>query len=275
MKKCILLLTLAIASSAACAQGSDGSNSAAADALGPGEVAFVNDQRIPESIFRLFTISNFQVNPDDLNADDRKQIVNRLAAIFLMAKEAERNGLDTERRIAAELELQRLQTLARFMADRYAQENPATQEELQALYEANLPRLSSPQYKVRHILVATKDEADDLIKKLDDGGDFAKLASQNSIDSSASEGGELGWISADQVDQKFWAAVTTTEPGNYFADPVQTQYGWHVIEVEDMQERDPPSLADARDEVENAVEAQKVNAYINSLLNDADVRIVE
>lgn len=275
MKVSIFLILLTLTSSAACAQGSDNSKSAGADALGPGEVAFVDGERIPESVYRLFTMATLQANADDLSADDREQVVKRLAAIYLMATEAERNGLDTERRNAAELELQRLQSLARMMADRYAQEHPATEKELRDLYEANLPRLRQPQYKTRHILVATKEEADDLIEKLDDGADFAKLARQNSIDSSASEGGDLGWISADAVDSAFSAAMQATKPGEYYPEPIQTQYGWHVIEVDDMKEQEPPTLDDARDEVNSAVEAQKVNDYINSLLENAELKIVE
>ena len=274
MKAITSAILLSIVSISAYGQGAASGSAAASDPLGPGEVAFVGEDRIPESIFRLFTLASLQTDAENLTPEARTQVIDRLVIIELLAQEAEKRGLPRERRVAAELELQRLQTLARNMTNRYTDENPATEAELRDLYQASLPQLQQTQYKTRHILVESEDEARDVLEELDDGEDFADLAQQYSIDQTAAQGGDLGWITVNSV-PAFANALPTATPGVPLADPVQSNYGWHVILVDEIKEEAAPSLEDVRDDLTAAVEAQKLTKFVESLRENSQVRLTE
>lgn len=246
------------------------------DPLGPGEVAVINGERVPESVFRLYTLLAHQVNADDLTPEGRNQYIEELVYLQVLANEAEAEGLDQERRIAAELELQRIQYLARAMTERYSDENPPSEAELRALYEKNLPRLMAPEYKVRHILVDAEDEAKDLIAQLNQGADFAELAREHSTDAAtADEGGDLGWSSADGWVKPFADAVASATVGVPVPAPVHSQFGWHVILVEDKKDKVAPGLDAVRQDLITAVRNQKLDAYASGLREAAEVTIVD
>jgi peptidyl-prolyl cis-trans isomerase C len=245
------------------------------DALGPGEVAFVDGNRIPESIFRVFTLSALQANADDLTEEGRAEVIDRLIFLQVLAQEAEQQGLHEERRIAAELELQRMNLLARAVTERFSEENPPTESELRDLYELNLPRLRSPEYKTRHILVETEAEAADLIAQLDQGADFADLAREHSTGPSGPDGGDLGWATADSYVAPFAEAVRAATTGRHYESPVETEFGWHVILVEDFEEQAAPGLEAVRQDLIIAAGNQKLEAYVNGLREAAEVTVVE
>lgn len=248
----------------------------APDPLGPGEVALVNGERVPESVFRLYTLLAHQVNADDLTPEGRSQYIEELVYLQVLANEAEVQGLDQERRIAAELELQRIQYLARAMTERYSEENPPSEAELRDLYEKNLPRLMAPEYKVRHILVDAEDEAKDLIEQLNRGADFVELAREHSTDAAtADEGGDLGWSSADGWVKPFADAVESATVGVPVAAPVHSQFGWHVILVEDKKDKVAPGLDGVRQDLISAIRNQKLDAYASGLRDAAEVTIVQ
>jgi peptidyl-prolyl cis-trans isomerase C len=260
----------------ACSPDSEQQAAAPADVFGPGEVAVVDGERIPESIFRLYTLTGYQVNADDLTPEGRREFIDEVILLRVLADEAERQGLHEERRLAADLELQRLQLLGRALTERFSAENPPTESELRDLYEANLSRLAATEYRVRHILVESEAEASDIIQQLDQGGDFAALAREHSTDTStAPDGGDLGWSSADGWVDPFAEAVLDATPGAVVAAPVETQFGWHVILVEDKAEQVAPGLASVRQDLEAAVRNQKLEAYVRELREAAEVTIAD
>jgi len=246
------------------------------DSLGPGEVAYVDGERIPVSVFRLYTLTLLQSDADNLTPKGRAEVIDRLVSLQVLANEAERNGLDQERRIAAELEMIRTQVLARWMTERFAEENPPTEAELRATYELSLPTLRRTEYKTRHILVDTDTLASDLIAQISEGADFAELAIEHSTDAAtAPEGGDLGWNSADAWIQPFAEAVEAATPGVLIDQPIETQYGWHVILVEDKSEQEAPGLESVRQDMIVATEQQKLNDYVEQLQDAAEVTVVE
>jgi peptidyl-prolyl cis-trans isomerase C len=125
------------------------------------------------------------------------------------------------------------------------------------------------EYHAAHILVKTEDEAKELIKQFNDGTDFAKLARDNSTGPSGPNGGDLGWFSDGMMVKEFEDAVKTLEPGQVSA-PVQTQFGWHVIELIETRKQ-APELADVEGEIRNTLQEQVTNAYIDELVAKADV----
>jgi peptidyl-prolyl cis-trans isomerase C len=259
----------------ACTTEPEDATSSTVDALGPGEVAFVDGERIPESVFRLHTINSLQANAEDLTPEGRAEIVEQLVFLQILTNEAEKEGLHEERRIAAQIELQRQQLLARAMADRFAEENPPTESELRDLYELNLPRLRRTEYKTRHILVDSESAATELIAQLNQGADFAELATEHGTDATQEDGGDLGWITPDSVVEPFASAVQAATPGEPLEAPVETQYGWHVILVEEVKEQAAPGLEAVRQDLTAAARNQKLDAYAARLREAAEVTIVE
>jgi peptidyl-prolyl cis-trans isomerase C len=243
----------------------------AQDALGPGQVATVDGKRIPESMFRIYVLNALQRNADDLSAEERARAIEDLVYVLVLSNEGEERGIPAERAMAAELELIRWQSIAREVTERFREQNPPSEAEIRALYEENLPRLSARQYHARHILVATEDEAATLITQIDDGGDFAALANEHSTDGDGKSGGDLGWFTAETMVQPFGEAIRTMEDGTYTRTPVQTQYGWHVIKVEESREGQAPDIESLRTELTSAVERRKLDEYIRGLREGAVV----
>ena len=264
------LLTIAFWALAACAPNQGGDDASdGPDPLGPGVVTTVNGKPVQESLFRFYALNGFQKTAEQLAEEERERLLDDLIRLRLLADAADERGLPNERTIAAELELQRLQLIARAAATRFLEENPASEAELRALYEENLPRLSTSQYKARHILLDTEDETTSVIEALDDGEDFAELARERSTGPTGPSGGDLGWFSADSMVEPFADAVRAMDDGSYSSEPVQTRFGWHVIMLEETRDQQPPGLEAVRDDLTRAVEQQKLEAYVNSLRDAA------
>src|SRR5882672_1144766 len=130
------------------------------NALGPGKVATVNGKPIAESVLRTYALASGRKSFDDLSAEDRGKMLDDLIGVEVLSQQAEKDGVAASRTVAAQIELQRLQLVARAMATSYLEKNPTTDADLQKVYEENLPRLTQQQYKTRHILVDTKTEAE-------------------------------------------------------------------------------------------------------------------
>lgn len=111
----------------------------------------------------------------------------------------------------------------------------------------------------RHIIVKTRDEAVDIMRDLAKGGDFAALAKAHSLDGSAKSGGDLGWLTKDQVVAPFWNAIAAMKKGETSKAPVQTQFGWHVIRVDDIETNYKPSYGEERPQIQEAM-AQEVES---------------
>ena len=266
MKIARLATALMVVAACACSQEE------ASDAtLGSARVAVVNGEPIPESILRIYVLAAERQNFDELSPEDRERVLNDVIGLKLLAQQAEKEGLTASRTLAAQLELQRLQTLARAMAAEHVKDNPPTDADLQAIYDENLPRLAGEQYKLRHILVATKEEADSVIAQLRQGSDFVALAQARADGPTGPNGGELGWLTADSMPPSFAEAVRALEVGSFSPEPVQTDAGYHVILLEETQRQEPPSLEDLRADLSSAAERKALDDYINTLREGATV----
>ena len=216
-------------------------------------------------------LRGLQKSTEDLSDEERDALFEEMIQFQLLAEAAVDAGLPQELDIAIDLELQRLQTLSRLMATRYLDENPVTSLELQGAYEENLDQLSGVQYKARHILVDQESEAVTIIGELEGGADFAQLAMDRSTGPTGPNGGDLGWFSADTMVEPFANAVLAMEVGTFTQQPVQTRFGWHVILLEETEDRQPPGLEAVRADITSLVEQQKVEAYLNSLREAAEI----
>ncbi len=147
-----------------------------------------------------------------------------------------------------------------------------TDEDLQAAYDAKYADFEQQQeYNASHILLETKEEAEAVIEELEGGADFAELAKEKSTGPSSDNGGNLGWFGPGMMVQPFMDAVVALEAGAVSAEPVETQFGWHVIKVNETRPLEAPTLEDERAELEAAVWEEKLRAEIAALVDSAEV----
>ena len=146
-----------------------------------------------------------------------------------------------------------------------------TEEELKAEYDARVAELPKAEYRARHILVDDEAKAKDMIVQLDKGGSFEKLATDNSKDGSATEGGDLGWFSPGQMVKPFSDAVQQLEVGKYTATPVKSEFGWHVIKLEETRPTTPPPYDAVKAQIGPMVNQKKFEAHLKELVKAAKV----
>lgn len=143
--------------------------------------------------------------------------------------------------------------------------------EIQAAYQEQYSSAEpETEYKASHILVETEETALDLVAQLEDGADFATLARENSTGPSASSGGDLGWFGPGVMVESFFEAVSALEPGEV-SQPIQTQFGWHVIKLNETRLTDVPTLDDVRAEIEDSLRQAAFDAHVEALTEKAQI----
>ncbi|MFG6499181.1 peptidylprolyl isomerase [Sulfitobacter sp. 1A13191] len=148
---------------------------------------------------------------------------------------------------------------------------PVSDEELQAAYDAQYSDAEpEPEFNASHILVETKEEADAIKTELDGGADFAELAKEKSTGPSGPGGGSLGWFGPGMMVPAFEEAVAGMEAGSV-SEPVETQFGWHVIKLNETRTAEAPALEDVREELETQIRQTNVQEAIESLTDSAEV----
>jgi peptidyl-prolyl cis-trans isomerase C len=152
-----------------------------------------------------------------------------------------------------------------------------TDQEVRARYDkqmADTPPVN--EVKARHILVKTKEEAEAIIKQLDGGADFQKLANEHTTDPSGkTSGGDLGYFAPGQMVPEFEKAAFTLNVGQYTKEPVQSQFGWHIILIEDKRAQQPPAFDTVKDEIKNLVFREKYFAMVGDLRKAAKVDVTD
>ncbi|HET7587683.1 MAG TPA: peptidylprolyl isomerase [Gammaproteobacteria bacterium] len=205
----------------------------------------------------------------------KRQLLDRLVQLKVLAQQARQKGLADQPDIQAEIQVQREALLAKALITQHMKQNPVSDEDIQAAYQKQVQSMDQKEYKARHILVSDEKTAKDVIDKLNNGADFAALAKKVSTGPSAKNGGELGWFSPSDMVEPFGNAVKDLQKGQYTKQPVKTQFGWHVILLEDVRPVPQPKLADMKASIKQQLEAQKVQDFVQTLQKQASVDIKE
>ncbi|MBV6423424.1 MAG: putative parvulin-type peptidyl-prolyl cis-trans isomerase [Steroidobacteraceae bacterium] len=255
----------------ACKPGANAPAAGAATSADAKPVATVDGKAIAKSLFDTYAKGVSGKESAELTEEQRGQILDNLIRAELIASQAEKDGLAAKPETASMLELSRLNILQQEMMQKYLADKTPTEQELRAEYETQVNALSKQEYHARHILVATEDFAKRLIAQLDKGANFEQLARRESIDSSKDNGGDLGWFTPDRMVPPFSAAVVALKKGEYTKAPVQTQYGWHVIRLDDVRDVQPPPFDSVKDRLVQIVQAKKFKAYADELMKTAKV----
>jgi peptidyl-prolyl cis-trans isomerase C len=202
----------------------------------------------------------------------RKGILDMLINQEVVAQEAVKRGLDKQGPVAARLELDRQGILANAFFEDYLKKNPITDDMLKKEYERLKPQLPAKEYRVRHILVDKEDDAKNLIAQIKKGASFEKLAAENSTDpGSKSRGGDLDWAPAERYVKPFGETVIKLKKGQMTDAPVHTDFGYHVIRVEDERASKVPSFEEAKPQLQQLVQNQVVQKAIADLRAKAKV----
>jgi peptidyl-prolyl cis-trans isomerase C len=194
--------------------------------------------------------------------------------VIAMRQESVSKGLNTLPMVVAALDQQERTALAGAAIKDFMNSNPISDEAAQELYDAQVGK-PAKEFNARHILVETEDDAKAVIAQLDKGSDFSELAKEKSTGPSGSSGGKLGWFGAGQMVAPFSEAAAKLNKGEYTKEPVQTQFGWHVIILDDTRESTPPPFEDVKDRLKMLLANQQLQQHVEELKNSATIEIKE
>jgi len=261
---------IALASLAACNKPQQGA--APQSAAAPPPVATVNGSPISRSEYDLFVKDILQGKKQDLTADQKGQVLDDLINMRLLADQAEKDGLQNDTDTVAQLHLLHMRVLADAESQKYIKALQPSDADLQAEYETAVAAMDKTEYKARHILVASKEDGESIVKKLKGGAKFEDLAKSQSTDTgSKNNGGELGWFTTSRMVKPFADAVVALKKGEITQEPVQTQFGWHVIQLEDTRDKTPPPFDQVKPQLTNQVIRKKLQAYVADLKKNAKI----
>lgn len=272
MKTVRLIVLASLATLAACQQaGKDAAKPADKADPGTEAVATVDGATLTRNTFEFYIKAATGKNLADLSAEQRQEALDSLVRMQLVAAQAQKDGLDKEKEIAAALDLSHLDVLQRAQQAKYLKDKTPTEQELRAEYETQVAQMPRTEYRARHILVQTEAFANAVMARLKKGEKFEQLAAKESLDSSKERGGDLGWFNPATMVKPFADAVMQLKKGETTAAPVQTQYGWHIIKLEDSREVQPPPFDAVKQQLGQVVMAKKFKGYTDELLKTAKV----
>mgnify|MGYP003338388087 FL=1 len=188
----------------------------------------------------------------------RKAVTDRLVALELVTQEAERKGITRSAELRDQLDIARQEMiLSAYMAD-YFKSRPITEATMRSEYDKVKAQRQGKEYKVRHVLVDNESEAKNIIGQMEKGSkieDFAKLSKDPG---SKERGGDLGWASPSTYVKPFADALGKLDKGAYTHEPVQSQFGWHVIQVEDVRTATFPPYEQVKPQIQNLLQQQEI-----------------
>ena len=272
IKSGLLIATAATALALGACDFAKKADQAAAPA-GP-TAATVNGTAIPQqTVDSIVRQAAAQGRPD--TPETRKAIIDQLALQMVVADEAVKKGLDKTPEVVEQLNTMKQSVLANAYVRDYLKNNPVTDDMLKAEYDRIKASVSGNQYKARHILVEKESEAKDIIARLKkDAAAFEKLAKERSKDpGSKPQGGDLGWFDPTQMVPEFGDAVSKLEKGKFTEAPVKTQFGYHVILLEDVKPVEAPSLDDVKPQLTQQVQQQNLRKQLDALKAGAKIEM--
>jgi peptidyl-prolyl cis-trans isomerase C len=234
---------------------------AAADANKP--LAVVNGKAIPPLYGELVKreMAQGQPNSPELDTRVRESLIN----LELLSRAALDKGLDKDPQLAAALDIRRKDQLAKAYLEDYVKAHPITDAEIQATYDKAKTEAVEPEYRARHILVKTEAEAKKIIADLDKKAKFEDLAKKQSLDpGSAKNGGALDWSDRRAFVPEFSAAMAGLKKGETTKTPVKTQFGYHVIRLDDTRKPQIPPLDTVRGEIVKQLQQLRIRDAITA-----------
>jgi peptidyl-prolyl cis-trans isomerase C len=198
----------------------------------------------------------------------RDELINR----ELVSREAKKKSMDKDPGVKASMDLNAQTILIRAYMQDYVRANPPSDEQLKKDYEAIKVTLGNKEYRARHVLVEKEDEAKEIINQLQKGEKFEKLAERSKDPGSKDKGGELDWASPANYAKPFSDAMVALQKGKFTPTPVQTQFGWHVIQLDDVRDTKAPSFEEVRPNLIQRAQGVLVERHLVELRAKAAIK---
>ncbi len=227
----------------------------------------INDSEITQQQLMMFAGEHAA----HMNQEEAARLLHNMISHELLYQAAIKNKIDELPNVKAALDAQRRNLLAQAVVQDMLVKTPITEEQLRAIYTAEVGSEQHTEYETRHILLDTEQDAKAAIARLNKGDDFASVAKEMSSDFSASEGGLMGWLSLGNMPPAYGETVRHLKDGEYNKQPVQSEYGWHVIKREHSKQVEPPSYDMLRDSLMASAQQQLVTEYLQELQQGAKI----
>jgi peptidyl-prolyl cis-trans isomerase C len=234
-------------------------------------IATVNGVPVPASRMEFMMAQQKQRGAPD-NEQTRAMMRNELVNREIVMQEAQKAGLAKSAEVQQQLDIARQEIIVGAYLRDWVRKHPVTDAEVQAEYDRAKAQSGDKEYRARHILVETEDQAKDIVAQLKKGAKFEDLAAKNSKDTgSAQRGGDLDWSVPGTFVKPFSDAMVKLEKGKYTETPVQTQFGYHIIQLEDVRQTKFPTLAEVKPRIQQQIAQHKVDELIRGLRAKAKV----
>lgn len=234
-------------------------------------VASVNGKAISKNALRSL-ITEVEKQGGEQQKVPEEKAAEVLISRELLRQEAEKKNLQKSPDVNGRLENATRDVLAQAAVDNFRKGITITDDEARKEYDAKVASADLTEFKARHILVATEQEANDVLAKLKKGAKFPDLAKKLSKDPSAKQNaGDLGWFNPQQMVPEFSTAVAGLQNGEIASAPVQSKFGWHVIQREDSRKAEPPAFDTVKEQIRNVLIAQKLQQHVEELKKAAKI----
>ncbi|MBL6685816.1 MAG: peptidylprolyl isomerase [Methylophilaceae bacterium] len=236
------------------------------------EVAVVNNEKI-EQRFVDFIKNEVEKQGRKVSNDMEENIIDRLIDLKVINQAAKRSGLLDDPKILTQAELSTQELIYTLYLQRYIVNNPVKNDEVKSEYEIFINNFDDREFKASHILLKTKTQAQKIIAKLEENDNFSTLAKESSIDESSKDnGGDLGWFEKRDMLEIIYDEVSKLKKGEFTKSPIQTQFGWHVIKLNDTREAPLPSFEDKKTELKTTLQKRKLKQHLDELRNQAKIK---
>lgn len=276
MRKPAYFILLGVAASLqACSAAKVKPQLAADDALNQttGVVAEVNGQPITDAAVKNLKVESAMYNRRIQVPRDK--LIDELVDRELLYQEALSQGFDKLPAVAEQIKVAERTIVSKAYMRALLNQTRVTREEIRAEYDKRKAEADFRQFRLRHILVSNQEQARQALERLQKGDAFDAVAREMSKDHSGANGGELGWRGSKQLAPEIATAVKTLKPGEYTRQPVQSSYGWHIVQLEEVREQQPPSFEQVEHSLASLLKRKKLKAYLNSLKQKSKVVITE
>ena len=231
----------------------------------------VNGVVIPQAFFDAMNRERAaagQASSPEMAAAIRDELVNR----EVLAQAAAKRGLDKDPSVAAQMRIAAQTVMIRAFFDDHSKANPVTDAQLKSMYEAFVSQMGDKEYKTRHVLVDTEEEAKMIIAQLGRGESFEKLAKDKSKDTGSKDnGGDLDWGPAGRYVPEFGNALRVLQKGQTTPNAIKTQFGWHVIRLDDSRDMKPPKFEDVKENLRQRAQQETISRLVQDLRSKAKI----
>ncbi|MBK6631825.1 MAG: peptidylprolyl isomerase [Betaproteobacteria bacterium] len=235
-----------------------------------GGVATVNGVAIPAS--RADALLQSQLSQGQQDSEQlRTAVRNDLITREILSQASKKKGFDKKADVMAQFELARQGILVNAYLQDFVATHPVTDDAIKKEYDSIVKTMGSKEYKARHILVEKEDEAKSIIARLQKGEKFEELAKQSKDPGNKDRGGDLGWAAPSGYVKSFADALVKLEKGKFSAAPVHTEFGWHVIQLDDIRDLKHPGLDEVKPQIQQRLQQQMLEKHITELRAKAKV----